>query len=1149
MRNLKKFLALILAMMMAFSLMVTANAKGATVNEKGNGTNQYTDAQTIDKNFVEAVDVLYGMGVMTGDYGAFKGDQFIMRSEMAAVLYRLMTGDTTQLKNQLYADQAADRFKDVPANAWYAPYVGWCYNAGIMVGSNGYFRPTANVTGNETLVMVLRAMGYGKNHEYTGATWTIYAQRDGTQIGLLKDVTNSHYASNLAGYSRRDVVASIVFQGAQLPTVTYTPSLGYNQYIGVASAQGGNILNPSLGMTNFGLTSHVGIVLGNKATGEGGDYPTKIGFSVNPTISKGLNVGDDLATGLSPIINGTLTAAEITDVVDDAAYQYVTSSNVDTVNNSGGMDAQNVTLSFDWDTDLDLFGHKVKVWYDCRGHAVQPVTLQGTNYNTSTVNFGTNNTTYALYDQARAKVVAASNADLTAMSNEQLGKVADDNGFTNNNVFFNYAFSRMPATRTTSTTKVSPINSNNEINGLTTDTDAWPLYVLIDNGNTLDVVISLELTISQVVQDNDTVDWLTTGILTQNGPTGTPYFDTYDVVDPAATGDNSPLGGTAKYSKMANDNMVDSDDIKLRDYVAAVAVTGTTGANMGSTNTPTDSGNATVRSGKRSTTTSTYYYKVDQLVTKVTKTLWKYDQNTQECFFADGSSLKKSIYANAVDGSFKANQFVNAPHDYRQDYTFYLDREGDYLFWEIPSATSSFVYGTYIDWETKLASGEFIYPLVYVDAQGKDHNDHANANITKVENATPTAIGDMGVKGYGDIILPKRDIATSGNVSGFVKGTYVGYSLDSNGVLNEISNIADRNTGFWQADTDNFGTATSTTVINTTGVAIGAVPVANADAAGAIYTAGTYNNDHLFFTNSTKFVVVTGAGTATQKATVYNGLAEFLGDGNVSVKIDATTLRNTTTLAGPYLDETGVVATDPYKLVYYSLSSETYDQIYDPSARVVDTVFIPDVMVTRTPSVSGDLYFVGNNAASIINATDNATLYTMYKDGVKGDYWIDGLLDRDDDSDADTVDALGQNVFYQLVDAGRTAYDGGKVYKLLAMSATTANNTIIGQYYGTSTTTADTTTRMANAALTLGYLATTQNAQAAFIGGRTGNDLFNVVGANVTNLYNDYTIDNLAQLNGTSSLTSNMGVDVSCVLGNANNVTQIYVNTLQTAVA
>ncbi|MDE6261450.1 MAG: S-layer homology domain-containing protein [Oscillospiraceae bacterium] len=1164
MRNLKKFLALMLAMMMAFSLMVTANAKGATVNETGNGTNQYTD-KTVADEFVEAVDVLYGMGIMTGDYGAFKGDQSIMRSEMAAILYRLMTGDTTQLKNQLYADQAAAYFKDVPANAWYAPYVGWAYNSQIMVGSNGYFRPNANVTGNETLVMVLRAMGYGKNHEYTGATWSVYAQRDGTQIGLLKDVSNSHY-TNLAGYSRRDVVASIVFQGAQLPTVTYTPSLGYNQYIGVASAQGGNQLNPSLGMMNFGLTSHYGILLGNKATGQTGDYPTKIGFSVNPTITRGVDVGQSVATGTG-VVSGTLTKAEIVDDCDDAAYQYL----------NDGDTAENVTLSFDWDTDLDLFGHKVKVWYDCRGTSTTSVAISTTGnpqYIPSSVSFGTNCKTYAIYDQARTKVVAAVNGDLSTTGDEQLGKVADANGFSTHAAFFNYAFSRMPATRTQSATNItSPINANNETKGLTTDTDAWPLYKLIDNGSGLDVVIALELTISQVVQDNDTVDWLTTGIVTQNGPTGTPYFDTYDVIDPALTGDTQPTIN-AKYSSIANANLVDSDDIALRDYVSAVAVTGTTGANMGGNGQ--NAGNATVRSsgsGKLSGTTSSYYYKLNWLREPVVKTVWKYDQNDQTVYFSDGTSFEQSIYARAVDGSFKANKYVMAPEVYGT-YTFYLDREGKYVFWEEEAKSSNFVYGTYIDWETKLLSGDFIYPMLYVNAKGEDQQQ---ANITKVENSDPPLTGSaMNVTNYGKILLPKRDNANSGNTSGFVPGTYIGYALNSDGVLNPVLNATnnagtatDRNTGFWQADATNFGsggvsasaTTSTTTVIDSRGVAIGSVPVANA-VGDVVNSSGLYNSDHLFFNNQTKFVVVTGAGTATQKATVYTGLAEFLGEGNESVKIDATLARNTATLAGPYLDYStagSIPQTKPWEMVYYSLSPEIYDQTYDPSAKVIDTVFIPDVMVTRTASVNSNLFFVGDSSAKIINEDSNATLYTMYtKDGVKGEYWIDGRVDvAPAGEDADIIKALGDNVFYQLVDAGRTAYDGGKVYKLRPMTLATADASIIGQYYGyqdnvkapeQKTAPANQTSVMANANLDKGYLATTRNAQAAFIGGRNdSNFLYNVQGANVTNLYGQYTINSLADLNGTSSLTSNQGVCVSCVLDSATHVTQIFVNTAQDA--
>ena len=57
MRNLKKFLALVLAMVMAMSLMVTANA--ATKSSK------FPD-ENIDPQLVEAVDVLAGLEVFKG---------------------------------------------------------------------------------------------------------------------------------------------------------------------------------------------------------------------------------------------------------------------------------------------------------------------------------------------------------------------------------------------------------------------------------------------------------------------------------------------------------------------------------------------------------------------------------------------------------------------------------------------------------------------------------------------------------------------------------------------------------------------------------------------------------------------------------------------------------------------------------------------------------------------------------------------------------------------------------------------------------------------------------------------------------------------------------------------------------------------------
>ena len=57
MRNLKKFLALVLAMMMVFSLMITVNA--AKLDD-------FTDSESVNPKYAEAVDVLTQLGIFKG---------------------------------------------------------------------------------------------------------------------------------------------------------------------------------------------------------------------------------------------------------------------------------------------------------------------------------------------------------------------------------------------------------------------------------------------------------------------------------------------------------------------------------------------------------------------------------------------------------------------------------------------------------------------------------------------------------------------------------------------------------------------------------------------------------------------------------------------------------------------------------------------------------------------------------------------------------------------------------------------------------------------------------------------------------------------------------------------------------------------------
>ena len=122
MRNLKKFLALVMAMVMAFSLMLSASA--------ANTAKDFDDASSITEAFVEATDVLTGMKVFQGDEGGFRPADTITRAEVAALIYRLATGDVDDVRSGAYANYG--NFTDVAESDWFAGYVGYFANAGYI---------------------------------------------------------------------------------------------------------------------------------------------------------------------------------------------------------------------------------------------------------------------------------------------------------------------------------------------------------------------------------------------------------------------------------------------------------------------------------------------------------------------------------------------------------------------------------------------------------------------------------------------------------------------------------------------------------------------------------------------------------------------------------------------------------------------------------------------------------------------------------------------------------------------------------------------------------------------------------------------------------------------------------------------------------
>ena len=239
MRNLKKILALALALVMSLSLMATANA--------------FTDDDSINDTYETAVTVLSGLKVFQGyDDGSFLPQGAITRAEVAAIIYRIVTGDVADTQVGIYADY--NKFDDVASTSWYAGYVNFCANAEYIKGYDARtFGPNDPVTGYQALAMILRALGYDKNGEFTGTNWQVQTAAVGESQGITKNIT----AGTLGTPATREVVAEILFRAILVPKATYTPAFGYQTSVN-------GVENTSIGWDTFELEDITGVVVANE---------------------------------------------------------------------------------------------------------------------------------------------------------------------------------------------------------------------------------------------------------------------------------------------------------------------------------------------------------------------------------------------------------------------------------------------------------------------------------------------------------------------------------------------------------------------------------------------------------------------------------------------------------------------------------------------------------------------------------------------------------------------------------------------------------------------------------------------------------------------------------------------------------------------
>ena len=289
MRNLKRALSLLLAVVMVIGMMVVgASAASYTdFSDKGEIVNK------------DAVSMLTTLGIIEGKPdGSYAPGEGVDRAQMAKMISVIMNQGTD---NSALYENSPTGLTDIASN-WAKGHINYCYTTGIIAGrGNGTFDPSAGVTAVEAAKMLLVAAGYDpKTEGLEGSDWAINTNALASRLGIFRSFTK-----DVTQPLNRDDAALLIYNALDVEMIEKYENgyaIAYNDSRTILSAM-------------YGVYKVEGVVLGN-------EYAVLNGTDYDESMMDGKTL---LAAGYKIIASTTSNT-----MVEDPATKKDTTFNVET---------------------------------------------------------------------------------------------------------------------------------------------------------------------------------------------------------------------------------------------------------------------------------------------------------------------------------------------------------------------------------------------------------------------------------------------------------------------------------------------------------------------------------------------------------------------------------------------------------------------------------------------------------------------------------------------------------------------------------------------------------------------------------------------------------------------------------------------------